>query len=237
MNTAPVVTANPANQAVCAGSSASFTSTATGSPAPTIQWQVSTDGGATFLNVANATNNTYTLATSGSDNAKQYRAQFSNVCGVVASAAATLTVNALPTGSISGADAVCASATGNVYSGPAGLNGYRWSVTGSATLSGSTTAQSVSVNAGASGTFTLTLALTNASGCSSHLQQDRDDSEPPTAVVSGGGSDLPRQQREHPGRAQRRRSLDSSLVGRLHAGQRGRQPGDAQRESSLDHEL
>jgi len=124
-------------------------------------------GGATFVNVAGATSTTYTVATSGSDHGKQYRAQFSNVCGVVASAAAVLTVNALPTCSIAGADAVCASSSANPYSGPAGLTAYRWSVTGSATLSGPTTAQSVGVNAGAAGTFTLTLTLTNASGCSS----------------------------------------------------------------------
>ncbi len=188
VNTAPVVTANPASKAVCAGSSASFTATATASPAPTIQWQVSTDGGATFLNVANATNNTYTVATSAGDHGKQYRAQFSNVCGVVASAAATLTVNALPTCSISGADAVCASSINTLYSGPAGLTAYRWSVTGSATLSGSTTAQSVSVNAGASGAFTLTLALTNASGCSSTCGKTVIVLAQPTAVVSSGGA-------------------------------------------------
>ncbi len=191
VNTLPVVTANPANKAVCAGSSASFTSTATASPAPTIQWQVSTDGGATFVNVANATSSTYTFATSGSDNAKQYRAQFSNACGVVASAAATLTVNALPTCSISGADAVCAGSPNNLYSGPAGLAAYRWSVTGSATLSGPTTAQSVSVNAGASGTFTLTLTLTNASGCSSTCSKTVTVLALPTAVVSGGGAICP----------------------------------------------
>ena len=96
INVAPAVTANPASKAVCAGNSVSFTASATASPAPTVQWQVSTDGGATFLNVANATSSTYTFTTTGSDNAKQYRALFSNACGSVASAAATLTVNALP---------------------------------------------------------------------------------------------------------------------------------------------
>jgi hypothetical protein len=191
LNTLPVVTANPANKAVCAGGSASFSAAATGSPTPTIQWQVSTNGGETFLNVANATSSTYAFATTGGDNAKQFRAQFSNACGVAASTAAALTVNALPTCSISGADLACANSLNNLYSGPAGLAAYRWSVTGSATLSGPATAQSVSVNAGASGTFTLTLALTNASGCSSTCSKSVTIAALPTAVVSGSGAICP----------------------------------------------
>src|SRR5262249_54248682 len=40
----PVVTTQPANQVVVAGSTATFTATASGTP--TVQWQVSTNGGA-----------------------------------------------------------------------------------------------------------------------------------------------------------------------------------------------
>jgi len=188
VNTAPVVTGYPADTAVCAGGSVSFTAAATGSPAPTIQWQVSTDGGATFQNVAGATSSTYTFAASQGDNAKRYRAEFSNACGVADSVAATLTVNALPVCSISGADGICANSTANLYSAPAGLTAYRWSVTGNATLSGSTVAQPVSVNAGASGSFTLTLTLTNASGCSSTCSKTVTILSKPTAFVSGGGT-------------------------------------------------
>jgi uncharacterized repeat protein (TIGR01451 family) len=191
VNSLPVVTANPTNRTVCAGNSASFTATATGSPAPAIQWQVSTDGGATFQNAANATNTTYTFVVSGSDDSKQFRALFSNTCGVVSSAAAALTVNALPICSVSGADAVCASSVNNLYTGPAGLSGYRWSVTGSATLSGANNAASVSVNAGTSGTFTLTLVVTNLSGCTSTCSKTVTNWTLPTAVVSGGGAICP----------------------------------------------
>src|SRR5439155_25980463 len=109
INTAPAVISNPTNKTVCAGSSVSFTAGASGSPTPIVQWQASTDGGANFSKIANATNNTYTFTTSASDNAKQYRAQFSNSCGSVNSTAALLTANALPICSISGADGLCAS--------------------------------------------------------------------------------------------------------------------------------
>jgi uncharacterized repeat protein (TIGR01451 family) len=191
VNIAPAITANPTNRAVCAGNSASFTATASGSPAPTVQWQVSTDGGSTFTNVPNATNTTYTFATAAGDDAKQFRAQFANTCGLIASVPATLSVNPLPTCSISGADAVCASSSNNLYFAPSGLAGYRWSISGSATISGSTNSQSVTVNAGASGTFTVTLMLTNGSGCTSTCAKTVNLLALPTATVSGGGGICP----------------------------------------------
>src|SRR5262249_54360500 len=44
----PVVTGQPANQTVGEGNSVTFTATASGVPTPTVQWQVSANGGATF---------------------------------------------------------------------------------------------------------------------------------------------------------------------------------------------
>ena len=44
------VTRNPTNQVASAGSRVSFVAGAAGSPSPTVQWQVSTDGGHTFGN-------------------------------------------------------------------------------------------------------------------------------------------------------------------------------------------
>ena len=43
--TAPAVTTSPTSQTVNAGSTATFTAAASGSPAPTVQWEVSTSGG------------------------------------------------------------------------------------------------------------------------------------------------------------------------------------------------
>src|ERR1043166_8410258 len=191
VNTAPSVTANPTNKSACAGSSVSFIASASGSPAPSVQWQVSADNGGTFTDVPGATSNTYTFATSGSDNGKQYRAQFTNTCGGATSTPATLTVNALPICSIAGADAVCANSSSNLYSGPAGLAAYRWTISSSATISGAANSQSVSVNAGASGSFTLTLTLTNASGCPATCSKTVANLALPTAVVSGGGTICP----------------------------------------------
>ena len=90
--TAPLVTGNPANQTVTNGSSVSFTASASGVPAPLVQWQQSSDGGATFVNVAGATSPTYSFSAALAQNGYQYRAVFTNVVGTATSTAATLTV-------------------------------------------------------------------------------------------------------------------------------------------------
>jgi len=96
VNSAPSVTTNPTNQTLCAGGTATFTAAASGLPAPTVQWQKSTDGGATYNNVAGATATTLSFATVAGDNASLYRAVFTNACGTATTTAATLTVNTAP---------------------------------------------------------------------------------------------------------------------------------------------
>ena len=89
------VTTHPGSQSRCAGANASFTSAANGSPAPTVQWQVSSNG-TTWTNIAGATTSTLSFGTTTADNNKQYRAVWTNSSGSVNSNAATLTVNATP---------------------------------------------------------------------------------------------------------------------------------------------
>lgn len=89
---APVVTAQPANQTVPNGVRVAFTAAASGTPAPAVQWQVSTNTGATFTDVTGATSTTYSFTAVSSDSGKQFRARFTNNIGAVVSAAATLTV-------------------------------------------------------------------------------------------------------------------------------------------------
>jgi hypothetical protein len=99
---ATAITANPNSQAVDAGGSVSFIAAASGFPTPTVQWQRSTDGGASFTNIAGATSTTYTFTTAAGDNGNAYRAVFTNVAGTATSTAATLTVASAP--SITSAD-------------------------------------------------------------------------------------------------------------------------------------
>ena len=93
VNTAPAITTPPASQTVCNGTAATFTAAASGSPAPTVQWQLSTDGGMTFNDIALATSTTYSFTTTPADNQHQFRAVFTNVCNTATTAAATLTVD------------------------------------------------------------------------------------------------------------------------------------------------
>jgi hypothetical protein len=76
---APAVTAQPADQSVPEGTAVTFTAEASGDPAPTVQWQSSTDGGHTFSDVPGATSPTLSLVAQISDRGTQYRAVFTNL--------------------------------------------------------------------------------------------------------------------------------------------------------------
>jgi hypothetical protein len=93
----PTITANPSSKVVNEGQSASFTAAAAGFPAPTVQWQVSTDAGETWENDvadAGATSTTLTITSATLEQSgNEYRAVFTNLLGSVTSAAATLTVH------------------------------------------------------------------------------------------------------------------------------------------------
>jgi subtilisin-like proprotein convertase family protein len=92
------------NRAICVNGNTTFTSTVTGGAGFGLQWQVSTDAGSTFNNVAGAnysgaTTNTLTITNApASFNNYRYRlsATAAPCAGAVNSAAGTLTVNPLP---------------------------------------------------------------------------------------------------------------------------------------------
>lgn len=92
------------NAPVCPAATVQFTAAAIGYPAPTVQWQVSANGGATYTNIPGATGTTLTLGglTIGMNN-NRYRAVFTNSLGSRESAAAVLRVedNQAPTISVS----------------------------------------------------------------------------------------------------------------------------------------
>ena len=89
----PGVTTNPISQIVSAGNPVSFVAAASGVPTPTVQWQVSTNAGNSFSNIAGATSTTLTFNTTAAENGDEYRAVFSDSSGTATSAPATLTVN------------------------------------------------------------------------------------------------------------------------------------------------
>ena len=90
---APSITTQPTSQTVNAGQTATFTAAASGNPTPTVQWQVSTNGGSSWSDIAGATSTTYSFTAASADDSYQYRAVFSNTIGSAESSAATVTVN------------------------------------------------------------------------------------------------------------------------------------------------
>jgi hypothetical protein len=97
----PAITADPANQTICAGGNTSFS--VTSASATSFQWQVSTDGGVNYSNIPNggvySGATTATLNITGATltmNNYRYRAIAGVLCGTTTSNAGILTVNATP---------------------------------------------------------------------------------------------------------------------------------------------
>ena len=169
------ITTQPANQAVQVGTNATFTATVTpGSSTTTYQWQISTDGGATWANVTNnatyAGATTTTLTVSNVTMAMQgyrFRLQVREsdfVCGDLTSIVAKLVLGNLPSivddTKLIAEDAV---ATGNVLtndsgSGNSALTVNSFTVNGTTYTAGQTaTIPNVgTIVVNANGTYTFT---------------------------------------------------------------------------------
>jgi hypothetical protein len=97
---APEFTLHPINADVVMGETATFTVAASGNPAPTIHWQVSTDDGTTWADIPLAIGETLTLTgVLLGDSGNQYRAVAVNseAPAGINSYSAALTVNPIPT--------------------------------------------------------------------------------------------------------------------------------------------
>ncbi len=175
VNPSPTCSVSPSSATICSGQSQSFTANPSGGTSPyTYSW--TGPGGFT------STNASISVGTAGT-----YTCTVQDNKGCTTQCSATLTVNADPACSVSGANPVCVSST-NSYSGPANV-GYSWSITNSggasASILGSTTAQSISVSAGSNtGSYTLTLT-TSTNGCTSTCSDAVTVSASPPCSISG----------------------------------------------------
>lgn len=90
---APQVGSHPADVRVDEGGNASFAATATGVPAPTVQWQSRLSSSADWVAIPDATDTAYVVTGARvSATGTQYRAVFRNAAGEAITDAATLTV-------------------------------------------------------------------------------------------------------------------------------------------------
>jgi hypothetical protein len=94
---APVITAEPVTETIDGGA-ASFTAAASGNPAPTVQWEVSTDAGNTWSVISGATSANYTFQPTGVPEAQnlgiyEYEAVFTNSAGSATTTPASLHID------------------------------------------------------------------------------------------------------------------------------------------------
>jgi hypothetical protein len=189
VSTLPSVSSSPADANLCAGAGTTFSVTATGTGI-TYQWQLSTDGGANFSNIAGATSSTYTVSgvTVGMNN-NRYRCIVSGACTPAAtSSAAILTVIAPVTISAAGNPAAAELCSGsNTSFSVTGTSSqaiiYQWEVSTNGGVSWNTVANG-GVYAGAT-TSTLTLTGVTASLNSNRYRCLLSNATCPTPTVSG----------------------------------------------------
>jgi hypothetical protein len=91
-NAAITITQATPGPTVSAGTTVSFSAAAFAEPAPTVQWQYSSNGGRTYLNVAGANSDTLSFVAQQSQNGYFYRAVFTNKNGRVVTPPAELFV-------------------------------------------------------------------------------------------------------------------------------------------------
>ena len=174
INPVPSITTQPQNATATAGQSASesFLIADSGGTGPLmVQWEISTNNGASFSNLSNgsgvagATDTTLTVSGFAAAGTAEYRALVTDANSVtVTSNAATLTVNAGP--SISTQPADQAATTGQVGSesfSVVAANGtgpftYQWQVS----TDGGNTFTSISDGSGISGAASATLAISSS---------------------------------------------------------------------------
>ena len=161
--TAPSITSQPASETVAIGQTATFSVTATGSPAPTYQWQ----NAATGANISGATSASYSISSvTAGESGSKFQVVVSNSAGNVTSTAATLTVGATP-----GFSAQPASITVNAgqpatfsvtATGSAPLS-YQWQ-RGTTNISGATSASYTFTTAASDNGATFRVVVTDPVG-------------------------------------------------------------------------
>jgi hypothetical protein len=161
----PVINTHPVNAAACTGGNASFTIVASGSGL-TYQWQVSTNGGGSFSNLANgvpysnvtAATLNITSATAGLNN-NQYRCVINSACGgPITSNAGILGITVAPSITGSPAASVICEGTNTSFTVAASGGGlsYQWEVS----TNGGASFIALANSAPYSGVNTVTLNIT-----------------------------------------------------------------------------
>jgi hypothetical protein len=167
----PSFTTQPVSETVVAGNNATFTVAASGSPAPTFQWQVSTGGGASWTGltdgaeISGSATDTLTISsTTGEESGYEYECVATNSQGSVTSSGATLTVDTPPSITTQPAtQAVNAGSNIVIAVNATGATSYQWYFNGNP-ISGATGATFPLGTVAAANAGAYTVAVTNSAG-------------------------------------------------------------------------
>ena len=187
VNALPVPTiAGPASP--CVNSTANVYTTQAGMTGYT--WTVSAGGAITAGATTSAI--TVTWSTTG---AKTVTVSYTNANGCTAAAPTTyaVTVNPLPTPTITGTATLCQGTTGVVYTTQAGMTNYVWTVSagGLVTAGGTATSNTVTVTWNNSGAQSVSVNYANANGCVAAAATVFNVTVNPTPVPTIGSNNAP----------------------------------------------
>ncbi len=174
LNSSPVITAQPQSITVAVGQLATFSATATGTPAPTYQWFK--DGAP----VTGATNTVLSLPIAQISDAGNYTLVVTNVAGSVTSNSVALIVNSPPTIGVQPASQTALPGGSVTFSVTASSNlavTYQWSLNGAA-IPGATNSTLTVSNTQTANLGSYLVTITNAAGSTTSG----------TATLSGLGS-------------------------------------------------
>ncbi|MBK7173709.1 MAG: T9SS type A sorting domain-containing protein [Bacteroidales bacterium] len=149
---------------VCAGTSVTFTASATnGGATPIFQWYVNGTPSGT-----NSNEFTYTPANNDQVYVMMTSSLSCTTGSPATSATTTMTVNPLPAPTLAGPASMCVNTTGNVYSTEAGYTNYVWNVSagGVITSGGTSTDNTVTVSWTTAGAQTVNVNYTDINTCS-----------------------------------------------------------------------
>ncbi len=162
VNSPPAVTAQPVNQTVAVGQTATFSVTATGTAPLSYQWR---KNGA---NISGATASAYTTpATASTDNGAQFSVVISNAEGSVTSNTASLTVNVPPSITTQPSSATITAGQTATFSvtaaGTAPLT-YQWSQNGTAISGATSSSYTTPAETTSANGAKFTVVISNAAG-------------------------------------------------------------------------
>jgi len=133
----------------------------------TYQWQSSADN-ATFNDISGATSAKYSSEALKTTTYYRLQQTSGGTCGTVITDTVKVTVNTLPTPTISGPAPVCATTTTSVYTTEPGMTNYVWAVSAGGLITSDETVpdNSITVTWNTIGTQTVSVNYTNLDGCS-----------------------------------------------------------------------